>query len=473
MNFKNKHICVIGLGKSGFAASRFLHHHGANVRVTDSSDKKEVLENADFLKNLGVLVETGGHSETFVKKSDLIITSPGVSKSSLPLQIAAKIKIPVISEIELASYFCKGRKVAVTGSNGKTTTCHLIDRIIRDAGRKSALCGNVGYSFLEAVPSIDKKTTAVIELSSFQLEDSPTFRPQVAVVLNVSRNHLDRHGSMEAYIKAKEAIFRNQRKTDCLILNYNDAIVNQMAQKTRSQVIFFSKQPISNGVFARNGQIVFRKNNQEKILLNYGRLKLKGDHNLENVLAAVTVAIVLKLPMRSVQKTINSFETLEHRIESIGTLGDVHFINDSKSTTVESTVAAIKAIDGPVILIAGGRNKGALFNEIEPLLNQKVKQAVLYGESREAIASSWKSYKKYHMESDFRKAVRTAYSLAEKGDSILLSPMCTSFDQFSCFEERGEVFKDEFANLKRLFDSLHSDHLNEASVTIAARSSMR
>ena len=448
MNLDSKKIAVIGLGKSGFAAAKFLYNRGANVRVTDAAENKEVLESADFLRNLSVLVETGRHTEDFIKGSSLMVTSPGVSKKSLPLRFALKKKIPVISEVELASYFCPGIKVAVTGSNGKTTTSHLIHRILHDARRKSVLCGNVGYSFLDAIPSIDEKTVTVIELSSFQLEDSPSFRPEIAVVLNISPNHLDRHGSMRNYVKAKEGIFKNQRKTDFLVLNFDEPAVRRMAKKAHSQIIFFSKKSIPEGYFVRNEKIIVKERGREKMLLDCSRLKLKGSHNLDNILAAVSVTSTLRVPAKSIQGTIDSFETLEHRIEPVGTIGGVHFINDSKSTTVESTKAAILAVDGPIVLIAGGRDKGVSFEAVESLLEKKIKHAVLYGEAREKIASAWKTFDHYHLEQDFKNAVRLAYDLASKGDSVLLSPMCTSFDQFSCFEERGEVFKQIIEELK-------------------------
>ncbi|PIU40565.1 MAG: UDP-N-acetylmuramoyl-L-alanine--D-glutamate ligase [Candidatus Omnitrophica bacterium CG07_land_8_20_14_0_80_50_8] len=449
MNLKNKKITVIGLGKSGFAAAKFLKGQGARVRVTEGAETKAVLESADFLTSLDIPVETGRHTAGFMRGSDLIVTSPGVSKKSSPLQFAMKRKLPVISEIELASYFCPGLIVAVTGSNGKTTAIRLIDRALREARRKSVLCGNVGASFLDALPSIDKKSVVVVELSSFQLEDSPTFRPRIAVVLNISPNHLDRHGSMEKYIMAKEKIFANQQASDFLILNFDDPLVRAMAKKVRSKVVFFSKHRIAEGFFVEDGKVVNKKGKSEKTVLDCSRAKLKGSHNLENILAALAVASILKVPRDKIQNTVYSFETLEHRIEHAGTVGGVHFINDSKSTTVESAKAAILSVDAPMVLIAGGRNKGTTFESLEPLLEKKVKCVVLYGEARAQIAGAWKTYKRVHPVKDFCDAVRLAYRLSDPGDSILLSPMCASFDQFSCFEERGTVFKQISASLGR------------------------
>ncbi len=421
MVFKNRKVTVIGLGKSGFAAAKFLHEQKAFVRVTEASEKKEALENASYLRGLGIAVETGGHTEDFIRGSACVVTSPGVPRKSAPLQWAYEKKIPVISEVELASLFCKGRIVAVTGSNGKTTTCHLLHRVLIDAGRDAVLCGNVGVSFLDSLPRIGRKTVVVLELSSFQLEDSPTLRPTVAVVLNIHANHLDRHGNIEAYVKAKENIFRNQKKTDLLVLNGDDARVRAMAKKTRSRVVFFSSK--------------------DKLIFRPERCVLRGAHNFLNMAAVSAVARALRVPAAKLRKTLEAFKTLEHRIEPIGEVGGVKFVNDSKSTTVDSTRMALLAVDGPVVLIAGGRDKGAPFGELESLLREKLRAAVLYGEAREKIAAIWKALPCVRTEKDFRAAVRLAFAQAKKGDTVLLSPMCTSFDQFNSFEERGETYR--------------------------------
>lgn len=447
MNFKGKRVTVVGLGKSGFAAAKFLAAAKALVRATDGSEKKEVLENASYLRGLGVDVETGRHTEQFVKGSALVVTSPGVPRHSLPLATAAKRRIRVISEIELASYFCRGRVVGVTGSNGKTTTCNLIHRLLTEAGRKSVLCGNVGFSFLEATAGIDKKTDVVLELSSFQLEDSPAFRPRIAVVLNVSPNHLDRHGSMAEYARAKARILVNQRKSDHAVLNYDDDWVRPMARSTPGRVLYFSKRPLPRGVFPSGDDVIWKDGRKEKFLFSRSQAALQGDHNLENLMAAAAVGCLLKVPSNSMRKTFASFRTLHHRIEPLGQVAGVRFVNDSKSTTVASTRAAIAAVPGPVVLIAGGRDKGVPFEEIEESLDPKVKLAVLYGEARAKIASSWKRYDRVCLEEDFRKAVDLAFRSSVSGDTLLLSPMCASFDQFSSYEERGEAFRRAFESL--------------------------
>ncbi len=449
MQLKNKRIAVIGLGKSGFAAAKFLADKNACVTATDASKKPEVLKNARALRQLGVLVETGRHTAPFIGNAELVVTSPGVPKRSFPLALAKKKRIPVISEVELASYFCRGLVIAVTGSNGKTTTSRLISQALSLAARPNVLCGNVGVSFLDFIPRIKKKTVVVLELSSFQLEGSPTLCPKIAVVLNIGRNHLDRHRTFQQYVRAKEKIFSNQRRDDFTVLNWDDRAVRRMAKKTRAKIIFFSKKPLTKGTYLKGNQILADIPNRKKLRIDTARFRLKGAHNLENILAAVAVAAILNLPQAKLQRSLEGFKPLEHRIEPLGSCGGVHFMNDSKSTTVESTKAAILSLSAPIVLIAGGRDKGADFGGLEPLLKDRVKQVVLYGEARKKIADTWETYRSYQMTERFEEAVRLAYESASPGDTVLLSPMCTSFDQFGSFEERGEAFKEVFQQLRR------------------------
>ncbi len=450
MDLKNKKVTVIGLGKSGFAAAKFLHSLKARVFVTEQSEKKEALENAGYLRALGVEVETGGHTEEAISGSVLVVASPGVSHQSSPIEWARKKKIPVISEVELASRFCRGKIIAVTGSNGKTTTCHLIHRILSDAGKDTVLCGNVGYSFLDALPSIKPQTVVVLELSSFQLEDSPTLRPDVAVVLNLHPNHLDRHGTIEQYTKAKENIFRSQKPVDTLILNQDDERVRAMARNARSKIVFFSKGAMESGVFpADNQEVVWKLPKRTVRLFNMHDCALKGAHNLENLMAACTAAYKMRVSVKSLRKTLASFQTLEHRIEPVGQVRGVKFLNDSKSTTVDSTKAAILSVEGPIVLVAGGRDKGLTYGSLEGTLVGRVRSAVLYGEAREKIAASWPRLERVRTERDFRAALALAFEEARPGDTVLLSPMCTSYDQFSSFEERGQAFKRFVEELKK------------------------
>lgn len=426
MILKNKTVTVVGLGKSGFAAAKFLLERGARVRVTEGGEKQYALERAEYLRGLGASVETGGHTDASVDGSAWVVVSPGVPCTAAPVRRAVKKRIPVISEIELAWHFCPGKIVAVTGSNGKTTTCHLLYRMVRESGRPAVLCGNVGFSFLDALAEIRKNTVVVLELSSFQLEESPSFRPKIAVALNVSPNHLDRHGTMGAYVRAKENIFRNQRGSDLFLYNGRDPVVGKMARKARGRKADFLA-----------GRPIFDPEN----------MMLRGAHNFQNAMAAAAAAKACGISSAAIRRAAEKFSTLEHRIEPLGQINGVRFVNDSKSTTVASTRAAILAVEGPIVLIAGGRPKGASFAEIEPLLIERVKQAVLYGEARAKIAESWLRYPNISSEFEFDRAVERAFDQAKPGDTILLSPMCTSFDQFSSFEARGEAFKRAFVRL--------------------------
>lgn len=448
MRLRHKRVTVVGIGKSGMAAARFLVRRGASVRATDNRKGVEAKAVAS-LKRLGVQIETGGHSPAFIDGAEWVVTSPGVPPASPPLVRARRKKIPVISEIELAYRFCRGSITAVTGSNGKTTTCHLIHAMSKRAGRPSVLCGNVGDPFLGKLPRITPRTRVVLELSSFQLEQCPSFRPQIAVVLNLSANHLDRHRTMAEYTRAKERIFANQTRTDLLVLNADDAAVRRMASKARSRVVFFSKRKLREGVFLDGGVIRAVRGGKTLLEVPVESVRLKGAHNLENLMAATAASLLAGVPAAAIRRVISTFETLEHRIEPVGRLRGVSFVNDAKSTTLESTRAAIMAVPGPVVLVAGGRDKGSDFAALVPLLKSRVKSAVLYGEARDKIASSWKAFKRFKRIERFGEAVKLAFRTAAEGDTLLLSPMCTSFDQFSSYKERGAAFKRIYAQLSR------------------------
>lgn len=450
MRYAGNKITVIGLARSGFAAAKFLLARKARVRVTESCAKRQILESAEYLRGLGAEVETGVHTEDFVTGSRFVVTSPGIPRKSPPLVWAARKRIPVLSEIELAWRSCPGRIVGITGSNGKTTTSHLINRMLREARRPAVLCGNVGYAFTEALAGLTRRSVVVLELSSFQLEDSPQFRPEIAVVLNISPNHLDRHGTLRRYVRAKENIFRNQSANDTVVLNYDDALVRAMARRARGQVVYFSKRPLSRGVYLEGDRAYWKDRFGRRALWKVSELQLSGAHNTENALAASAAAVLLGVPGAALARVLRTFCTLDHRIEPIDEIGGVRFVNDSKSTTVASTRAALEAVRGPIVLIAGGRDKGVDYAGIETDLERKVRAAVLYGEAAPKIASSWKRYGNYVIVKDFSDAVRVAHRSAVEGDAVLLSPMCTSYDQFGSFEERGETFRQVVAQIRAL-----------------------
>lgn len=446
-DYRGRRVTVVGLGRSGFAAAKFLAERGARVRATDASSKSAVVENAGFLGALGVETETGRHTSASVDGAEWLVASPGVPKDSLPLVLARERGIPVISEIELAARSCRGTILGITGTNGKTTTSHLTYHVLSACGKKAVLCGNVGYSFLGALPEIDESTHVVLELSSFQLEDSPTFRPRLGAILNLSPNHLDRHGTMERYAEAKANLFRNQKASDSLVLGHDDLAVRLMGGRARSRVFYFGLSPLERGIFVHKGAACWRQGRTTRRLFGLSGLPLDGEHNLRNVLAASALAILSGCRPEAVRGALRTFRPLEHRIEPLGTLRGVRFVNDSKSTTVESTRAAIQACRGRVVLVAGGRDKGAPFAEIENELTDKVSRAVLYGEAAPKIAACWKGWNRHEIVRDFRQAVRVAFARCRPGETLLLSPMCASFDQFASFEERGETFRKLYAEL--------------------------
>lgn len=413
MNIKGKQVTVVGLGESGFDAAKLLLKHGAKVWVTDAGWSDELLLKAERLRNEGIEVELGRHSEAFVKNKDLIVTSPGVKGSSPALSWAIKKKIPIVSEIELASWFFKGRIVAVTGTNGKSTVTTLIGAILKRAGMDAVVCGNIGNSFSGEISRLKKDSVAVLEVSSFQLERCSTFRPKVAVLLNVSRNHLDRHADMREYLSAKARIFKNQKANDYAILNKDDSLVASLRGRIRSKKRFFSLK----------GQ------------------KGIGLHNIQNAFAASLAAQCLGVDAEIIKSAVQEFRGLEHRFEHIRTLKGVIFINDSKATTVEATRSALNSIEGKAILIAGGRDKGSDFSLIKDAVKKKVYALVLIGEAADKIRDALSGVARIKKAANFKEAVDLSYALAGEGDSVLLSPMCASFDMFKSFEDRGEQFK--------------------------------
>ena len=442
-------MVVVGIGKSGFAAARYLAQNGANVFATDASSDSAVRQSADGLRRFGVEIQTGGHTRDFFEGATLVIKSPGVSKQNPVLIWAAEQNIPVIGEIELGFRFCSGTIIGITGSNGKTTTCHLLHSMLKHAALRSVLCGNVGRAFLDAHSEINSDTKVVLELSSFQLEDTDLFRPKVSVILNLSANHLDRHGSMPQYVAAKSKIFANQTAEDYLILNYDDDATRVLANHTRARVIFFCKRELKEGIFKKNGCVIFRLDGQEHPMFECSRMLLQGEHNLENAMAAAAAAFLVGSSPEAIRNTVENFKTLEHRLEPVGQIGGVRFVNDSKSTTVASTARAIESIESSMVLVAGGRDKGAFFGEIESLLREKVRRLVLYGESRAPIRRALVNLSdRIEEEEQFDAAVEKAFRLARAGETLLLSPMAASFDQFASFEERGWRFKNIFENLK-------------------------
>ena len=447
MDIAGRKVVVVGFGKTGQALAAFLVRRKARVTVSEIKAEAEFGSKTGKWREKGVAFETGRHRAQTFLAADLIIPSPGAA--ALPeLAAAKKAGVEVLSEIELAARFLKGRIVGITGTNGKSTTATLAHKILKDAGRKAYLAGNIGTPLISFVDKSRNDHVYVTEISSFQLEHTELFRADIAALLNISLNHLDWHDSFEEYFGAKKRIFLNQSADDLAILNADDRLVRGLAKKVRPRVRFFSlKTEVDQGVFLREGWIVLKDEGGEQRFMRTAEIRLPGLHNQENVLAAALIAKEFGVEPRSMGASIRSFPGLEHRLEKVLTIGGVLFINDSKATTVGATIKALQSLDRRIVLILGGRDKGADFRLLRSHVRQSVKTVVLLGEARDKIAAALRNTVPMVVAASLREAVRFAHAAASRGDVVLLAPACTSFDMFKNFEARGKAFKREVEKL--------------------------
>lgn len=410
--FKNKNITVVGLGRSGFACARLLYNIGAQVSVTEKSQDSRVMRYASELP-LSIKQELGRHSLEFIRGRDLIVTSPGVDEESQPLLWGRQFGIPVISEIECAWRLCPGRIVAATGTNGKTTTVTLIGRVLEAAGYKAFILGNIGNPFSAEVAKMQPRDFVSLEVSSFQLETIRTFKPNLSVILNFSPDHLDRYSDVSEYLSAKSRIFMNQDESDYLVLNRSDPVVCDLAKRAKAKVVYFDSEVYPNPNFA----------------------------------AASAVASILGIDVNLCAGVFRTFRGLPHRLERITEFRHRQFINDSKATNPDATAFALRNINRPVILIAGGRDKGFDFSLIEDLICRRVRALILLGEAKDKIKQVFQKRLPLREATDLTEAVAFAFEQSREGDCILLSPMCSSFDMFRDYEHRGESFKEAVRGL--------------------------
>lgn len=405
--FKNKNVLIVGFARSGLASANILHDLGSRVWITDNQDNESIRLNLGRLKSKEIKVELGVHSRDFVKDKDIVVISPGVSNEALSVVWAKAEGIPIISEIELAWVLSPAEVIAITGTNGKTTVTTLIGKVLEAAGKRALVCGNIGRPFSAEVDKIKKGDFVSLEVSSFQLEYIDTFKPRISVILNLSRNHLDRYRDMREYLAAKKRIFKNQDSADYLVLNYDDPDVRPLANETKAKVVYFRKEQDLN----------------------------------PNQSAVLAVASILGISKDIVAQAFRGFKGVEHRMEEAFKINGVRFINDSKSTTTEATVWALNNLTESVVLIAGGREKGNDYGAVLELARKKVKAAVVIGEAREKIKKAFSSAIKVEEAVTLEEAVKKSLGLARQGDCVLFSPMCKSFDMFSNYEERGRIFK--------------------------------
>jgi UDP-N-acetylmuramoylalanine--D-glutamate ligase len=443
MDVRGKRVLVVGLARSGGAVAHALARHGARVTV---SDRKPPAEFRDMLPQLlkeKIGLELGSQRlETFLTHQAIVV-SPGVPWDLPYLDAARAQKIPIYPEVEAATWFLEGTMVGVTGSNGKTTTTALLGDMLKASGFPTFVGGNIGNALSSAVDHAQPGTMFVTELSSFQLEGIQEFRPDVAVMLNLSPNHLDRHPGLEAYAQAKRQIFRNQRAQDFAILNVDDPWVSSLRTVVPSQTVPFSRQrELAHGVFVAGGKIYYRVRHLERVLFETRDVTLRGSFNLENVLAATAAACTLGADFAAIRKAVREFQAVEHRLEFVREIQGVDFYNNSKATSVDATAKSLEAFERGVHLILGGKDKGAPYTPLLPLIKERVRTVLLIGAAAPVIAAQLAGGAELLQAGDLATAVREAFLRARPGDTVLLAPACSSFDQFKDYEQRGRLFKE-------------------------------
>ena len=449
MELKGKKVLVVGLGKSGLSAAVFLRQQGAHVTVSDMRSAAALAKEIPALLEHGIMVESGGHGLLTFRRQDLIVVSPGVPLDTPELVQVKAFGLPVIGELELAAQFLKGKILASTGSNGKTTTTALTGEILASAGIETLVGGNIGVPVVDLIPKSTDTSWSVLEVSSFQLESTEKFHPQIAVILNITPDHLDRHGSFENYALAKERIFNVQTANDSLVLNAGNARAAAAASRTAAKVYWFSlEQPVAQGAWVLNDQVVFRASSNAPIepVVSLKDIPLKGTHNVENVLAAVCAARLAGASAEAIGKAIQSFHAVEHRLEYVATDNGVEYYNDSKATNVDAAAKAIAAFPGCIHLILGGKDKNSNYADLSELLRKRVKTVYTIGSAAAKIESQIRGMVPIISCETLDKAVAAARKAARPGDIVLLSPACSSFDQFENYEHRGRVFKELVLN---------------------------
>ena len=438
MELKGKRVLVVGLGRTGRDSARFLAQQGARVLVSDFRSAAELRSEINELSDLAIEYQLGEAHADDLAGVDYVIPSPGVARENILLQKASAWRIPILSEIELAYRFSCAPIIAITGTNGKSTTTTLVGEILRAAGKKVFIGGNLGVPFISAVSN--EWDWIVLEISSFQLEWVQQFRPQVAVLLNLSEDHLDRYPSFAEYCAAKERIFAAQTSSDTAILNRDDARVWEMRKRLNSRVLSFGFAEVDTGVFVAGEEVVWRDGGAEERFL-VGEVKLHGIHNLENMMAAVAATKSIGIARDVIQDTLNGFPGLEHRLELVREKDGVAYYNDSKGTNVGAAVKSLESFSGPVILLAGGVDKGGSYAPLQRQIEKKVRRLVLFGAAKEIMARALGGLTATVLVEDLPAAVADAAAHSRAGDVVLLSPACSSFDQFKNYAERGKAFK--------------------------------
>ncbi|MGQ0763877.1 MAG: UDP-N-acetylmuramoyl-L-alanine--D-glutamate ligase [Acidobacteriota bacterium] len=459
LKLAGRKVLIIGAARSGIASARFLTGRGATVALNDRKPLNEWSQAALDLKNESVGLIQGQPPSWLLDQIDLVVLSPGVPTKAIPIRYAERRGVEVIGEIELASRFLRGRIVAITGTNGKTTTTSLVGQMLKDGGLEVQVGGNIGTPLISMVESSRADGWNVVELSSFQLETIVDFHPTVGAVLNITPNHMDRYDSLMDYAAAKHRIFTNQTAGDVAILNADDEIVASWASGLRAHVVRFSVQrELPEGLFLKGRDLVSRgqapfaaaRSSAERVVMTRDDLRLRGTHNVENVLAAVAAGLACGVAPESLRETVRNFYPVEHRLEEVAEINGVRFFNDSKATSVDATIKALEAFaddPGKVVLILGGLGKKAPYAPLASLVKDRVRKMILIGEDAPTIESELGSVAAFEHAMTMEEAVQRGFKAANSGDTVLLAPACASFDMFDSFEHRGQVFKEEVQSL--------------------------
>jgi len=448
MDLKDKRVLVVGLGKSGVASALFLKSRGARVTVSDSKPEAELRKEILLLLEQGITVETGGHGDRTFRGQDLIVVSPGVPFDAPQLVQARNQGEQVIGEIELAAQFLPGPIAAITGANGKTTTTTLAGEILASSKIPVLVGGNIGTPAITFVDQATPNTWAVLEVSSFQLETIVDFRPKIAVILNITPDHLDRHKTFANYVAAKARIFENQRDEDFTVLNADDPTTVGLAEQTLAQRVLFSrKKEVGQGAFVRDHRIFFRDDSKEIDIMPLAEIPLKGAHNLENILGAICIGMLIGCEPAQIRRAIQNFKAVEHRLEFVAKIAGVDYYNDSKATNVDATIKALESFPANIHLILGGKDKGSDYTVLNDLLRERVKRVYTIGAAAAKIESQIHGAVEIDHAETLEKAVEHAADSAHPGDIVLLAPACSSFDQFQNYEHRGQVFKETVRSL--------------------------
>jgi len=447
LELKNKKISIIGAVRSGLGAAKLAKQLGAIPFVSDAGSEEKLKSSIEVLQNAKIDFEVGNHSEK-VFDCDFMVVSPGVPSDSKVIKNAKTKNIKIISELEFASSFCKANVIGITGTNGKTTTTSLCDYLFNECGVKSYSAGNIGLAFSEVATAAKENEFVSLEISSFQLDLIDKFKPKVAMILNITPDHLNRYeNSVEKYALSKLKIYENQDANDYLILSKDSELLNQYFKKPKSNVLFFSTiKKVTNGCYLENDEVRFVKNDIVEFTCKVSDIFIKGEHNIQNAMAVIIAAKLFDLDNKKILEALGSFKGVEHRLELVREIEGIKFINDSKATNVDSVVVALKSFDDPIFLILGGQDKGNDYSMIEDLVIEKVKKIYAIGSSAEKVFNYFHSKVKTEIKKDFDDVINTALSEAREGDVVLLSPACASFDMFDNYEHRGKVFKEIINN---------------------------